>query len=129
MSKYLIAYASRYGTVERAMAIIRDSLGEATTCNLKKQSCPDLNNFDWIIIGGSIYAGRIQKEVKKFCQKNLSLLRQKKSVFLSAAFMRGRKPKSNSGKPFRKNCGKQPGPGLFSAVNCHSKKLIFWRNS
>ncbi len=78
MSKYLIAYATKYGTTERAATIIRESLGEAVACNLKKEPCPDLENFDWIIIGGSIYAGRIQKEVKKFCQKNSDLLRQKK---------------------------------------------------
>lgn len=78
MPRYLIAYATRYGTTARAAAIIKDHLGEAATCNLKKERCPDLENFDWIVIGGSIYAGRVQKEVKKFCQKNLDLLRRKK---------------------------------------------------
>ncbi|NPV82419.1 MAG: flavodoxin [Candidatus Aminicenantes bacterium] len=78
MSRYFIAYATKYGTTARAVAIIKDTLGEAVICNLKKDRCPDLENFDWIVIGGSIYAGRVQKEVKKFCQKNLDLLRQKK---------------------------------------------------
>lgn len=78
MLRYLIAYATKYGTTAKAAAIIKDNLGEAVICNLKKERCPDLENFDWIVIGGSIYAGRVQKEVKKFCQKNLDLLRQKK---------------------------------------------------
>lgn len=78
MAGYLIAYATKYGTTERAASIIKENLMEAVTCNLKKEACPDPERFDWIIIGGSIYAGRVQKEVKRFCLKNLNLLRQKK---------------------------------------------------
>lgn len=74
MSKHLIVYTTKYGTTEKAAAIIKDNLPGAITCNLKKEKCPELENFDWIIIGGSIYAGRIQKELKKFCQQNLSRL-------------------------------------------------------
>lgn len=100
MSGYLIAYATRYGTTEKAASIIKDNLIEAVACNLKKELCPDMEKFDWIIIGGSIYAGRIQKEVKKFCQKNLNLLRQKRIGLFICCMYDGQKAEEQFNEAF-----------------------------
>jgi len=107
------------------MAIIRDSLGEATTCNLKKQSCPDLNNFDWIIIGGSIYAGRIQKEVKKFCQKNLSLLRQKKIGLFICCLYEGQKAEEQFREAFPEELRKAARAGAIFSGELSFEKINF----
>lgn len=87
MSRYLIVYAGKYGTTERAAGIIKDNLPGAVTCNLNKESCPNLEDFDWVVIGGSIYAGRVRKEVKKFCRVNLDrLLRKKLGLFICCMY-------------------------------------------
>lgn len=79
MSKILIAYASKHGCAEECAKSLAAKLdGEATILNLKAKSLADLESFDKIVIGGSIYAGRIQKEVRDFCVKNESILKEKK---------------------------------------------------
>jgi len=45
---------------------------------------PDLQEFDNIIIGSSIYMGQIQKKLKVFCTQNVnSLVNKRFSLFLS----------------------------------------------
>lgn len=52
--------------------------GEVEVVNLK--NCKNINpdEFDKVILGSSIYAGRIRKEVKRFVKKNLTKLLDKK---------------------------------------------------
>lgn len=79
MSKILIAYASKYGCTEECAICLADQLNdEAELLNLKERKPIDLNAYDKIIIGGSIYAGRIQKEVRTFCTQNEDVLKNKK---------------------------------------------------
>ena len=70
---------SRHGCTEKCAAILKDSLNEETyLANLKNARITNLNEYEWILIGGSIHAGRLQKPVRKFCEKNLDFLRSKK---------------------------------------------------
>lgn len=76
--KTLIAYCSHHGCTEKTAIELKQNLGtKVDLCNLKKDIVSDLNEFDRIIIGGSIHAGRIQKRVKDFCDRNLQLLLEK----------------------------------------------------
>jgi len=78
--KTLIAYATNQGTTERVAHKIAEGLdGEITLKNLKKDKNPDINEYERVIIGGSIHAGGIQKEVKEYAAKNLSSLLTKKT--------------------------------------------------
>lgn len=75
----LIVYATRYGCSESCAEIISEKLkGEVEIHNLKEGQALDLSQYEKIIIGGSIYVGKIQKEVREFCDKNLEVLKQKK---------------------------------------------------
>lgn len=75
----LIVYGTKYGTAEKCSNILKDKLkGEIITINVKKDNVPNLAQFDNIIIGGSIYAGQIQKEIKNFCLTNLNILKTKR---------------------------------------------------
>ncbi len=75
----LIIYASKHGCAEKCSGMLAKNLtGKVDTCNLNEGRVPELTMYDKVIIGGSIYTGRIQKEVNEFCQKNLGLLRNKK---------------------------------------------------
>lgn len=77
--KTLIVYATKHGCTENCSFILKDKLiGDVITVNIKKDILPDITSFDNIIIGGSIYAGKIQKEISEFCTKNLNALKNKK---------------------------------------------------
>ncbi|MBA1334923.1 MAG: Flavodoxin [Firmicutes bacterium] len=88
--KTLIAYASKYGCTERCASMLSEKLtGEVDLYNLKGARAVDLSQYDKVIIGGSIYMGRIQKEVSEFCSKNLSRLMDKKTGFFICCMREG----------------------------------------
>ncbi|MBU3190263.1 flavodoxin domain-containing protein [Clostridium bowmanii] len=77
--KTLIVYGTKHGATEKCSKVLKDKLnGEVVIVNIKKDVIPDMNSFNNIVIGGSIYAGRIQKEIREFCFKNLNTLKNKK---------------------------------------------------
>ena len=80
--KSLIVYSTRHGATQKCVEMLRSQLeGELTVVNAKEEALPDIQDFDRVIIGSSIYAGMIGKAVKKFIAANLDQLLQK-SVFL-----------------------------------------------
>jgi menaquinone-dependent protoporphyrinogen oxidase len=77
--KTLIIYATRYGSAERCAKMLSEKLiGDVDLLNLKDRQNIDLSQYEKVIIGGSIYVGKIQKEVNEFCTKHLEELKQKK---------------------------------------------------
>lgn len=75
----LIVYRTNHGCVEKCANMLAQKLnGNAEIQNMKSMVDLDLSGYDRIIIGGSIYAGRIQKEISEFCTKNIDILKQKK---------------------------------------------------
>lgn len=82
--KTIILYSSKYGSTEDCAKALKSKLeGESELVNLKNARRTDFQQYDWVIIGGSIYAGKIQKEVKKFCEGNIeSLLTKNIAVFM-----------------------------------------------
>lgn len=84
--KNLIVFTTKYGSVEKSSQLLKEKLqGETTIVNLKKDSVLDLQGFDNIILGGSIYAGKIQKEMMAFVNAHLDRLLQKRvALFICA---------------------------------------------
>ena len=76
--KTLIVFSSKYGMVERCAKIIAEKLGGAVLENLRNNSDIKLSDYDTIIIGGSIYSGKIRDEVKEFCNKQFKELMKKR---------------------------------------------------
>ncbi|CBZ02912.1 flavodoxin [Clostridium botulinum] len=77
--KTLIVYGTKHGTTEKCSKFLKDKLsGEVIIINIKKENMPDITTFNNIIIGGSIYMGQIQKEVKNFCIENINVLKEKR---------------------------------------------------
>lgn len=75
----LIVYATRYGCSESCAKILSGKLqGKVDIHNLKEGQAVNLSQYEKVIIGGSIYVGKIQKEVSEFCAKHLEELKQKK---------------------------------------------------
>lgn len=76
--KTLIIYSTKYGSTEKCAKMLSEKLtGRVELVNIKKDSIPDLNQYNKIIIGGSIYIGKIQKEITEFCEKNIHILKDK----------------------------------------------------
>ncbi|WP_124065484.1 flavodoxin domain-containing protein [Clostridium sp. E02] len=74
----LIAYATKYGFTKTCAEILAKKLGERVDiCDLGTNP-PGLKKYDKVIIGGSIYAGKIRKPVMRFCSDNLNVLKGKK---------------------------------------------------
>lgn len=70
--KTAIVFATHHGTTEKvAQMISKLASGNAELINLKKSGDVNLDDYDRIIIGGSIHAGAIQKRVRRFCYKHM----------------------------------------------------------
>ncbi|MDO5523481.1 MAG: flavodoxin domain-containing protein [Bacteroidia bacterium] len=85
----LIVYASRHGNVERCARELFDLLdGKVDICNLNdRELFPDASTYDSVIIGGSIYEGKIQESVSGFCDVNLEILTKKRiGLFISCLY-------------------------------------------
>jgi len=87
--KTLIIYASKYGCTENCASYLKDQLSsevELIDINKTDQKI-DLETFDTILIGGSIYAGKLySKELRTFCQNNVDELCKKRiGLFLCCA--------------------------------------------
>jgi menaquinone-dependent protoporphyrinogen oxidase len=83
--KTLIVYTSKHGTTKKVAEMISQKIeGKPMVIDLKERKKVELNDYDQIIIGGSIHAGMLQKRVRQFCEKNMSILLQKRiGLFLS----------------------------------------------
>lgn len=76
--KTAIVYYSKHGTTEKVAGIVSEKLNDSVELiDLQKKPAPSLEKYDRIIIGGSIYAGAIQKQIKDLCSSNMDLLLSK----------------------------------------------------
>lgn len=84
-TKTLILYASKYGCTEDCAKYLGSKLNHPVeTADLTNSTIADVQNYDWVVIGSPIYIGKIRKEVKLFCKRNLHQLLTKNVVlFLS----------------------------------------------
>jgi menaquinone-dependent protoporphyrinogen oxidase len=77
--KTLILYGTQYGyTADCAGQLTNLLEGETTLVDLTRQSTPDLAGYDAVIIGGSIYMGKIQERVSGYCAAHAGELLQKR---------------------------------------------------
>lgn len=77
--KTLIVYSSKYGCTEKCAKKLSEKLkGSIELINLKEVKEIDISSYDKVIIGGSIYIGKIQNEVVNFCTENIKKLSTKK---------------------------------------------------
>lgn len=75
----LILYVSKHGAAKKCAEILSEKLtGKVDLCNIKTDRIPDLSQYDKVIVGSCIYAGRAHKEVNEFCTKNMDVLKGKR---------------------------------------------------
>ena len=85
--KTIIIYSTKYGTVEKAAKMLKSKIsGDVQLINVQKEQVPSLQPYDNVVLGGSIYIGMIQKELKNYINNNLSTLLQKRvGLFICGA--------------------------------------------
>jgi len=85
--KLLIAYASKYGCTQECARQINERLqGQGQLVDLCQQPKIDPTTYDAVLVGGSVYAGAVRKEVRNFCKENQQALLEKRvGIFLSCA--------------------------------------------
>jgi menaquinone-dependent protoporphyrinogen oxidase len=77
--KTIVVYATRHGCTKDAARRLATHLGgEPRLVDLKQDGPPDLANWEAVAIGGSIYAGKIQKSVARFMEHNRAVLLEKR---------------------------------------------------
>ena len=81
----LIVYASNHGTTAKVAERISRLMGynRCKTVNIREITPPPLDQFDSIIIGGSIHYGKVQKIIRKYCETHMDeLLTKKLGLFI-----------------------------------------------
>lgn len=77
--KTAIIYMTKHGCTETCVNKLTEYLGsDASVFNLKDRRSIPIEDYDTIIIGGSIHAGKIQRAIKGFCQVYQDTLLEKK---------------------------------------------------
>ena len=75
----LIIYGSNHGCAKKCAEILKGKLkGEVDIVDIRKDITLDLNDYEKVIIGGSIYMGKIQKEITEVCESYCDNLKDKK---------------------------------------------------
>lgn len=97
MSEILILYSSSNGHTlkicKKLAKSIEDEGAKASTFDITK--APELSCYDKVIIGASIYYGRHSRDVYRFIEQNIDVLKEKKSAFFSVN-LTARKPHRNT---------------------------------
>ncbi len=61
--KNCILFTTKHGSTEKASLLLKEKLNaETDIINLKDVKKPDISDYDTVILGASIYMGKIQKQ-------------------------------------------------------------------
>lgn len=83
METVAIVFASKHGTTQKVAKYLASKVKGAVLFDLKKNDNPDLSQFSKVVVGGPIYAGKLNSKVAHFCRKHtLELLQRKLTLFI-----------------------------------------------
>lgn len=86
----LIVYSSKYGATKEIAERIKAGLkGEVVLLNAKEDRAVELEKYDTILLGASVYAGNVGKEMKAFCEKHKEALMRKRVGLFFGCLMKG----------------------------------------
>lgn len=85
--KLLIAYASKTGTTGRAAKLLGERFSNVTLRDLTVGS-PNPDDYDAVIVGGSIRMGMLHKDARRWLENNWDVLKTKKfGCFICHGFL------------------------------------------
>jgi menaquinone-dependent protoporphyrinogen oxidase len=78
----IIVYSTKHGSAARCAEILEEKAkNEITVKNVKEVK--DTEGFDRVILGASVYVGKIQPEMAAFCERNrASLMKKELGLFI-----------------------------------------------
>jgi menaquinone-dependent protoporphyrinogen oxidase len=127
----LIVYTSKTGTTEKCAKKLSESLGnDVRLIDLKNANKEILDNYDSIILGGHIRAGKAPSKLKKFIEKHPEIMKKKLGIFLCFADVSEKLDdylSKNFSEQFLKNCnikGHFGGEFHFDRMNFMIRKII-----
>lgn len=84
----LIAYRTKYGTAAACARILLEKIGGDTVlADLADVRDVNVREYDVVLVGGSIYAGKVQRTVVSFCERNRpALLQRRVGIFLCCLY-------------------------------------------
>ena len=94
---------SKHGCSRHAAQVLKERISTADIeiIDLKKNK-PSLDDYDCVVIGGSIYAGSVQKGLHDFCIKNMGVLKHKKVGLYLCCMKEGQEAKEQFENAFPK---------------------------
>ncbi|TYB91341.1 MAG: flavodoxin [Kosmotoga sp.] len=127
----LIIYSSKTGTTEKcAKKLSRLLENDAKLINLNNAKSENLANYDSVILGGNIRAGKAPSKLKKFVHKHPELKKKKLGIFLCFADVSEKLDEylaKNFDEEFLKNCdvkGHFGGVFHFDRMNFIIRKIV-----
>lgn len=77
--KTAIVFISKHGSTAKVAKMLSENFHEddVQLFDLKENRLPEIDDFDNVLIGGSIHAGMIQKRVRTFCTSRFNELMSK----------------------------------------------------
>jgi menaquinone-dependent protoporphyrinogen oxidase len=89
----LVVYSTKHGaTRQYAEDLARELPGQVTVVDLKAETTVDVSPYDTVVIGGCIYFGQVQKELKEFCANNSETLRHKRLALFTCGWFYDQQP-------------------------------------
>lgn len=76
--KTLILYTTKHGTTTKCAELLAKKFPGQVDVMKLSDNHPELTGYDTVILGGSIYAGKIQKDMKAFCSSYIDTLKRKR---------------------------------------------------
>ncbi len=114
----VIIYSTRHGATRKCAELLKFKLFGAVLADLKENPEFDFSGYDAVIIGGSVQAGSVKRNLKKFCEKNKKELLKKKLGLFICCMYEGREAeeqikKNFPGELFERACAKDYFGGIF----------------
>ena len=75
--KTAILYGTRKGCTGRCAAMVQEQIGGGDLFDVNKSSTVNLGDYDSVILGSSVWAGKIHSKMSRFVNKHLSTLLNK----------------------------------------------------
>ena len=84
----IIIFSSKYGCTTDCAQYLKSGLsGSTTLINIDNTKSIPLENYDTVILGSSIYIGRVSNRMRMFCKDNMDFLSKKRvGIFLCCGF-------------------------------------------
>lgn len=124
--KNLIIYSSKHGFTKKCAEMLKEGLKDGgDLINLKENQKIDLDNYQVIILGSSVYAGNIQKDMKDFIEKNHDALMEKNTGLFTCNMHKGQEAEEQLKKVYPLNLVEKSFMVTFFGGSFDFKKMNF----